>query len=70
MKQGTRKFLGIILTIVFLAFYALVMMAIGARIFGSQPSGLAQFGFYLLAGAGWLPVVMAIIKWMARPDAE
>ncbi len=70
MRQRTRKFIGIILTFTFLAFYALVMMAVGARIFGSQPSGFTQLVFYALAGAGWLPVAMLIIKWMARPDPD
>ncbi len=70
MRQRTRKFIGIILTFIFLAFYALVMMAVGARIFGSEPSGFTQLAFYVVAGAGWLPVAMLIIKWMARPDPD
>jgi len=68
MKQRTRKFFGIILTFAWLVFYALVMMAVGAIVFGAQRPGYAHLLFYIAAGAGWLPVAMLIIKWMARPD--
>jgi Protein of unknown function (DUF2842) len=27
-----------------------------------------ELPFYILAGLGWLPFVMAIIKWMSKPD--
>ncbi len=68
MKQSTRKFIGVIATFSFLVFYALLMMVAGALIFGSSDSGWAHLAFYVLAGMGWLPVAMVIIKWMARPD--
>ncbi|MFN4142950.1 DUF2842 domain-containing protein [Aestuariivirga sp.] len=28
-----------------------------------------ELGFYAVAGLLWLPAVMAIIRWMVRPDA-
>ncbi len=68
MKQSTRKFIGVMATFSFLVFYALLMMVVGALIFGSSESMWARLGFYVLAGMGWLPVAMLIIKWMARPD--
>jgi hypothetical protein len=27
-----------------------------------------ELPFYILAGLGWLPVVMLIIRWMSKPD--
>lgn len=70
MRQRTRKFIGIILTLVWLFVYVLVAMAVGVAIFGGRFGGFAQLAFYIVAGLGWLPVVMLIIKWMARPDSE
>ena len=67
MTQRTRKFLGIIASVTFLLVYVLLAMAIGSTYFAEQ-SGLAQFVYYIIAGVGWLPFVMAIIKWMERPD--
>ncbi len=69
MKQRTRKFIGVILTFSWLVFYSLVMMAVGAALFGHNPGTITQFAFYVIAGMAWLPVAMLIIKWMARPDA-
>ena len=65
MTQRTRKFIGTMATIVFLAAYSLVAMAIGGQwIIGRGP--LFELPFYGLAGIMWLPVAMAIIRWMSR----
>jgi Protein of unknown function (DUF2842) len=68
MNIRTRKFLGIIFTILWLIGYSLVAMAIGAiYVIGS---GLVfELPFYVLAGVAWIPVEMIIIRWMSRPDA-
>ena len=43
------------------------MMAVGGMLVVGR--GMAfEFPFYLVAGLGWLPVVMAIIRWMSKPD--
>jgi hypothetical protein len=67
MKQRQRKFLGIFATVIFMIVYSLVAMAIGGEIAIGQPLAV-EVGFYLLAGIAWLPPVIAIIRWMARPD--
>jgi Protein of unknown function (DUF2842) len=69
MNIRTRKFLGIILTIVWLTVYALVAMAVGANyVVGS---GMAvELPFFILAGVFWIPVEMVIIRWMSRPDVN
>jgi hypothetical protein len=69
MKMRTRKMIGTIATVLFIALYCLVVMALGA-IFVVGRGIVSELPFYLLAGFGWLPVVMIIIKWMSRPDVE
>jgi Protein of unknown function (DUF2842) len=69
MKMRTRKAIGTIITVLFVAAYCLVVMALGG-IFVVGRGFLAELPFYLIAGLAWLPVVMIIIKWMQRPDED
>lgn len=67
MTMRRRKAIGTALTVLFIIVYALVMMAVGGHLVVGR--GMAvELPFYILAGAGWLPVVMAIIRWMSKPD--
>lgn len=67
MKQRTRKAIGTAAVIVFIIVYALVMMAVGGElVVGKGP--VVELPFYAVAGLLWLPVVMAIIRWMSKPD--
>lgn len=69
MKMRSRKLIGTIATVLFVAVYCLVVMALGG-IFVVGHGFLAELPFYVLAGLGWLPFVMGIIKWMSKPDPE
>lgn len=66
MGIRSRKFAGMVLTLVFLVGYSLIAMAVGAEWAIGWPF-LAQLGFFVVAGLLWLPPVMVIIRWMARP---
>ena len=67
MTQRTRKAIGTFATVLFLIVYCLVAMAIGGYFAVGQ--GLAiELPFYIVAGLLWLPVVMALIRWMAKAD--
>jgi hypothetical protein len=67
MTLRQRKFAGTLATVFFLIVYSLAAMAVGGVfIVGANP--VAEFVFFVIAGAGWLPVVMLIVKWMSRPD--
>ena len=66
MGLRSRKLMGTILTVGFLVVYSLVAMVIAAEWTMGWPEP-ARLAFYLLAGVLWLPPVMAIIRWMARP---
>lgn len=68
MKMRIRKAIGTISVVAFIIAYALVMMAVGGE--WAVGRGMAiELPFYIVAGSLWLPVVMAIIRWMSRPDA-
>jgi hypothetical protein len=69
MKLRTRKAIGTALTVLWLTFYCLVMMAVGAILVVGRGMKL-ELPFYIIAGLGWVPVEMWIIKWMSRPDPE
>ena len=67
MIQRTRKAIGTAAVVAFMVVYALVMMAVGGEV--AVDNGKAvELGFYAVAGILWLPVVMAIIRWMVKPD--
>jgi hypothetical protein len=64
-----RKFLGTVLLVLFVPFYALVAMTVAAaRLPGT--SVLTQSIYYAVAGLLWVIPAGLIIKWMLRPDAE
>jgi hypothetical protein len=68
MTIRTRKAVGTLATVAFIIVYALAAMAVGGEIaVGRGP--VIELLFFLVAGVLWLPVVMAIIRWMVRPDA-
>jgi hypothetical protein len=69
MRQRTRKLLGTVLLVAWVAFYALLVVAImhnAVRRFG--PVG--EPAFYAIAGIAWIPVAMLVIWWMAKPDPD
>ena len=67
MTMRTRKAIGTIATVAFLIAYALVMMAVGGMLVVGRGM-VFELPFYILAGLGWLPVVMLIIRWMSKQD--
>jgi hypothetical protein len=67
MTLRTRKFIGTVVLVFFLAAYALVAMAFGAsRIVGA--SGIAQVIYFLVAGLAWVIPAGLLVRWMQRPD--
>jgi uncharacterized membrane protein len=68
MSIRTRKALGLLLWLIFMVIYCLLAMAVG----GNYVIGrglLLELPFYVIAGIGWLPVVMLIVRWMSRPTS-
>lgn len=68
MNQRTRKFIGTFATFGFLVAYSLAAMAIGGQLVVGRGVWF-ELPFHIVAGCLWLPVVMALIRWMARPES-
>ncbi|HML42211.1 MAG: DUF2842 domain-containing protein [Hyphomicrobium zavarzinii] len=68
MTLRTRKLVGAIALVVFLAFYALMAM-MAAIILQVSASKVVELIYYPVAGLLWLPPAMWLVKWMQRPDA-
>ena len=64
MTLRQRKFAGMLAILGFLAVYCLVMMAVGGSLIVGAPMPV-ELAYFIFAGLGWLPVVMAIIRWMS-----
>ena len=69
MTIRTRKFVGAIALLVFLAVYALAAMMV-AMVLQVGGSKLAEILYYPVAGLAWLPPAMWLVRWMQRPDAS
>ena len=66
MSVRTRKLIGTVVLLAFLAAYALVIASIGAgRITTAAP--LAQLAFFFVAGLAWVVPAGLLIRWMQRP---
>jgi hypothetical protein len=69
MKLRSRKALGTIMTVIWITVYCLVLMAVGGILVIGRGMVL-ELPFYIIAGLGWVPIEMWIIKFMSRPDPE
>lgn len=67
MKLRTRKFIGVFGGTAYLILYSMIAMALGGALVVGAHGGL-QFVFFVVAGIMWLPGMMAIIRWMSKPD--
>ena len=67
MTIRTRKFIGTVILVLFLAVYAVVAMAFGAaQIVGA--SYIAQVIYFCVAGLAWVLPAGLLVRWMQRPD--
>ncbi len=67
MRVRTRKLIGMVVLLVFLASYALVVASIASGQITTAPP-LAQFAFFLVGGLVWVLPAGLLIRWMQRPD--
>jgi hypothetical protein len=67
MNTRTRKLIGTIVLLVFLAIYVLTAVSIGERHVVMAPAWL-QFAYFIAAGLAWVIPAGLLIKWMQRPD--
>ena len=67
MHTHTRKLIGTIVLLVFLALYALAAGVIGAGLITLAPHWM-QFAYFVTAGLAWVIPAGLLIRWMQRPD--
>ena len=68
MTQRNRKLIGILLFLLSLVIWS----SLATSIYLSLPSDLPLWllmPYFVVVGLGWLWPAMAIIRWMARPNA-
>ncbi|MCA0400397.1 MAG: DUF2842 domain-containing protein [Proteobacteria bacterium] len=65
MNPRIKKLIGTIAMILFVIFYALVVMGLAPRVLtgASKPVELV---FYLVAGLAWVLPLMPLIRWMEK----
>lgn len=69
MTVRTRKLVGAIALLVFLAVYALAAMMV-AVVLQVSASKFAELVYYPVAGLLWVLPAMWLVKWMQRPDGS
>jgi hypothetical protein len=65
MKPTTKKLIGTIATLIWLAFYVMVAAAIGGQIL-RHANWFVAFAFYALAGTLWIVPIGLMFPWMHR----
>ncbi len=63
MSRRTRKFVGTLLMMLFVAVYALVLNALAAPILSGANKAVEAL-FYVVGGLAWVPPLMLLIRWM------
>ncbi len=63
----TRKLIGTVLLLIFLAVYVTAAVMIGANHVVAAPAWV-EFAYFLAAGLLWVIPAALLIKWMQRPD--
>jgi hypothetical protein len=69
MRQRTRKLVGTIAMLIFVAVYALVAMALAESRIQDAPQA-AQVVAYVVLGLVWVLPLLPLIRWMQRPDPD
>jgi hypothetical protein len=67
MTMRTRKLVGAILLLLFLAAYSLVAMLV-AVVLQVNGSKIAELAYYVVAGLLWVVPAAWLVKWMQKPD--
>ena len=70
MPRRARKFLGGVVMLVFVVFYALIAMALAQSRPLQEAPPLVQTIGYIVLGLAWTLPLAPLIKWMERPDGR
>jgi len=67
MRVRTRKLIGTVALLIFVAVYVAVAVSIGERRVVAAP-GWVQFIYFIAAGLIWVVPAGLLVRWMQRPD--
>lgn len=67
MGIRTRKFIGTVVMLVFVGFYAIFAIAVAEGRITEAPK-LVQTLAYTVLGLIWIVPLLPLIRWMAKPD--
>ena len=67
MTIRTRKLVGTIVLLIYLAIYAFLAM-LAAVALQVNDNKLVELLFYIVGGIGWVPLAAWLVSWMSRPD--
>ena len=70
MRRRTRKLIGAVGMLGFVAVYAATAMLVAQSEPVAQAPGWAQGIFFAVVGMGWILPVMPLLAWMERPDPD
>lgn len=65
MQTRVKKLIGAVLMVLFVAFYALLIVGLAPRVL-TGATKLAELGFYLVAGLAWVVPLLPLIRWMEK----
>ncbi len=66
MPLRLRKFIGAIALVALVTVWALAAMAL-AQLPAIRDNALAATLYYVIAGLGWVPPAMPLVRWMNTP---
>lgn len=67
MTIRVRKLIGAVLLLIFIAVYALAVMAV-AIVLQVNASKWVELVFYIVGGLAWVIPAALLVRWMVRPD--
>jgi Protein of unknown function (DUF2842) len=68
MPARTRKLVGAFALLALVTVWSLLAMALAQSVL-TNINGFVATIYYVVAGLGWVPPAMLLVRWMARPDA-
>ena len=66
MSSRMKKFVGLLVTLLWLAVYSILLVGIAIRVLPGAGS-LVEFFFYMIGGLAWTIPLFPLIAWMNRP---
>ena len=67
MTIRTRKLIGTVVLLAFLACYAFIAMLV-AVVLEVKSSKIGELAFYVVGGLAWVVPAAWLVRWMQRPD--